>query len=205
MWLTYVLAGILIILAALIWIGGSTILAAILDPEEHYKGSTGNSWGGRLANRWMGNLDYYAARVTVYNIRSRVLVLQIFMRLMWLAVGVPLKWILCSVIFTAGNSIIGAAALLRSMFLRIRHILLYTEEPAETESAKPYTGDWTVIWRIQACGKNPREAVWEAYDIFRNPGEALTFEVVKGVTQPDQDTVFIDLFAPENEPEEVGS
>lgn len=66
-------------------------------------------------------------------------------------------------------------------------------------SDKPKT--YTVVWRIQAEGRTPEEALKEAYETFKDPGEALMFEVYEGIEMPEPGTCkFIDLFF---NPEEV--
>lgn len=191
--LYYAAAAVAVFLVTGLWIVLSIGVAMCLDPDHPDDAPVGSSWGAKLADRWEYRLNQVASFITVRTIVSRYLVLQIVLRSIWLITGAPVKWALYLPIILLIYSAAGAVALIRGIALRIGYLLLDTEEPDESES---YI--WTVIWRIQACGRTPKEAVEEAYGVFRDPGEALTFEVVKGVTQPDQDTVFIDMFNTED-------
>lgn len=197
--LYYAAAVVAVFLVTGLWIVLSIGVAMCLDPDHPDDAPVGASWGAKLADRWEQNLSCVASIITVRRIiSSRSLVLQIVLRIIWLITGAPVKWALYIPLILLIYSAAGAAALIRGAALRIRSLLMDTEEPDDPDESEDHTRDWTVTWRIQACGKTPEEAVEEAYGVFRDPGEAFTFEVVKGVTQPDQDTVFIDMFNTED-------
>jgi len=196
--LYYIVAAAAVLLIATVWIVLSMGIAMCLDPYQPHADPMGSSWGAKLADRWEYSLNQAASFITVRNIVSRHLVLQIVLRIVWLIAGAPVKWALYLPLILLIYSAAGAVALIRGIALRIGYLLLNTEFPDDPDDSEDYAGDWTVIWRIQACGRTPKEAVEEAYNVFRDPGEALTFEVVKGNVEPVQGTEFIDMFNTED-------
>jgi len=57
--------------------------------------------------------------------------------------------------------------------------------------------EYTVIWRIQVDGANPREAAAAAHAIMVDPGEALMFEVFEKDPGELKGCVYADLNAEE--------
>lgn len=195
--LHYIVVASAVLVVASIWGVLAMGTAMCFDPYHPEGAPLGSSWGVKLADRWEYRLKPVASFVTARTIVSRYLVLQIVLRIIWLTAGAPVKWVLYTLLMVISYNLAGTVALIRGIALRIRYLLTDTEEPDDQED---YTGDWTVIWRIQASGRTPEEAVAEAYGVFRDPGEALMFEAVKGISKPVYGTKFVDMYNTEEDP-----